>query len=311
MGYVALLAADDGAILWHRDFGTAVQTLVGIVHADDGFCYAVGLLLGTTTVDNVTVSSATDFYSDAVLIVLDGTGVGMWGATISGDEATASSSVVEVINGNVDINCKPSCKTVSFTTSDATVYMGEQKNIHGDIGGGSVANISTAGEPMWGADLPLGMAVANDAVYLSFVATGQQTYGDTTFASWESWESYTVRIHAMTGAGEWVLQAGGYSREYARQFATDAIGNLYSVGFKESEHAYFDPVSIFNDRHGAADTYTLFLAKLKTSEEKVPSCEQSASMIEAGHCFVDNVCYENEAPPRTIGTESCMACLAN
>lgn len=286
-GFVALLAAEDGSTVWEHQYGTAIQTLVDVAVADDKY-YMVGQLLGTTNVDSVEITSASSD-ADAVLVVLDSSGKGLWGATISGD-GLSSSSLIEVIDGSVYMNCLGSCLTISSTVSTTTATM--EGLLNGGVGGGGVAKISTAGEPIWGADVPysLGMGVTNTSVYVNYYATGSQTYGDTTFTVWGGWDHYIVKLNGETGAGEWVLQTGGHGLEYVRRMAVDSAGDLYSVGLTWSQPAYFDPLTI--DSHNDTDGYDLFLAKLTTSEEKLPPCKTTAASVASGSCFINNVCYD-------------------
>lgn len=302
VGFVELLSAEDGTTVWEHQYGTAIQTFVDIAVVDDSY-YMVGQLKGTATVDSVEVTSASSD-SDAVLVVLDSSGKGLWGATISGN-AFSSSSLIEVIDGSVYMNCLGSCLTISSTVSTKTATI--EGLLNGGVGGGGLAKISTAGEPIWGADVPysLGMGVTNDAVYVNYYATGSQTYGDTTFTVWGSWDHYIVKINGETGAGEWVLQTGGHGLEYVRRMAVDPSGDLYSVGLTWSQPAYFDPLAI--DSHNDTDGYDLFLAKLKTSDEKLPSCKTTAISVVDSYCFINNVCY-NASETSRARFSTCWTC---
>jgi len=299
VGFCSLLAADDGATLWDRDFGTGIASFGDVVAADDGKLYAVGSVLGTVTIDAVEIASATETDTDALLLVLDATdGTASWAATIS----SGASSLVEVVGDAVFMNCYGSCETATSTATTHTMTLED-----GSMGG-AVVKLSTAGAPLWLAAAPytLGMGATADAVYVNYYATGSQTYGDATFSAWGSFDHYITKYDAETGAGAWVLQTGGQGLEYVRRMATDSNGDLYSVGLTMSDPTYFDPLVV--DSHLTTDGYDLFLAKLKTSDETLPACKTDETTVADGYCFVNNACYESGESSRGFTEQACMAC---
>mmetsp|Transcript_25714 Transcript_25714/g.83349 ORF Transcript_25714/g.83349 Transcript_25714/m.83349 type:complete len:1153 (+) Transcript_25714:65-3523(+) len=309
VGFAALLAADDGSTIWERDFGTTAipTTTLSDVAVDSSHVYVVGSIQGAVTVDGIVdVASKVDDVADALLLVFDvDDGSVAWAATASGDGESASSTLVEILGDAIYMNCVGTCLELTSTAATATVTN------DGLLDGSGVFKLSKeGGVPLWGADTSysLGLAVTADAVYVNYHATGEQTYGDTTFEAWGSWDHYVVKIDAETGAGEWVIQTGGIGLEYVRRMAVDAHGDLYSVGLTQSDPAYFDPLTI--ETHDSTDGYDVFLAKLATSNEQLPSCKSDATTIANGFCFINNVCYEVDAPSRALlGTDdACLSC---
>lgn len=132
--------------------------------------------------------------------------------------------------------------------------------------------------------------------------------GDTIFTTWGNYDNYIAKIDAATGAGEWVLQTGGQDLDATPlcNVKVDSAGDVYSVGFTQSDTVYFDPLSV--DIPTTSGSYALFVAKLSASDEKLPSCKVDETAIMDGFCFVTNVCYEAGSSSRDMTTEACYEC---
>ena len=331
---VALLSADDGSILWELDpVGTGIDfndDSYGAVSYLDGKFYVTGSIKGGATIGDVTISSSGDDDSDAVMLVLDADdGTPLWAATVTGD-GDATSNFLTVKGDAVYVGCVGvGCVLVSSTMSDATVAFqggllppGGAGVFGGPSGGGVVKMNASSGEPLWTADLPLefvaGVAATDTAVYVDFrsvwVSTGEaavdQTFGDATFRSWGDRDTFVAKVDAMTGAGQWVLQVGGsgHERNYDAIFADDN-GDLYLFGSTRSHPVYFDPLIV--DTHSNDGMEDLFVAKLLTSDEKLPPCKTDATTITDGYCFVGSTCYVDGAPSRGVNEALCLRCDAS
>lgn len=95
-GFVTLLAAHDGSVLWERNFaGTGFEAFSGIEFADSNF-YPSGAYIGRSVVNSLEVSSSSGEFSDAALLVFEASlGDGFWLGTVSGGRR-ASSLHVEI-----------------------------------------------------------------------------------------------------------------------------------------------------------------------------------------------------------------------
>lgn len=306
----ACLAAEDGSTLWDINFaGTGIgppAVLVGVDY-EDGKLYMPGTMLGTVSRDGVTISSSSAEYTDALLLVLDATdGTVLWATTVSGGMA-ATGSTVTVRENAIYMSCVGGCSEVKTTIAqNVMTFEG--------VSTGGVAKIRTDGIPLWAVDLGIswaaGIVATEESVYIKYGVGITQKFGDTTFTPWGSSDYFILKLFADTGAGDWVLQAGGQGFERTfENLEGDANGDLYAVGSTRSQPVYFDPLLI--DSHSLTDGEDIFVAKLKASEEKLPFCKTGETTIADGYCFVNNVCYADGTPARQLSAEACMSCSAD
>lgn len=305
----ACLAAADGSTLWDVNFaGTGIGPPVALVGVDyeDGKLYMPGTMLGTVTRDGVSISSSSTDYTDALLLVLDASdGTLLWAATVSGETA-ARGSTVAVRDDAIYMSCVGGCSEVRTTVSrNFAIFEGSST--------GGVAKIRIDGVPLWAVDLGIdwaaGIVATEESVYIKYAVGTPQKFGETTFTPWGVSDYFILKIFADTGAGDWVLQAGGqgFERTY-ENLEVDANGDLYAVGSTRSKPIYFDPLVV--DGHSLTDGEDIFVAKLKASQEKLPFCKTSENTVADGYCFVNNVCYADGTPARGVSAEACMSCSA-
>ena len=311
----------DGETVW--DFTpSGVDLSTAAVAYAHGYFYVTGNLLATTT---PVLPKLADISDGLVMLAVDATrGVVSWAATIDQDGAGGpGSSFLTTTDDAIFLGCTGSCGTVRTTVSTATVTF--------DVGrfttyNGGVAKISPAGVPLWTADLPLeagGAAATTNAVYVEFtsgwadrsILQGAQTFGDLTMAPWGARDKFIAKIDSETGAGQWVLQVGGQGNERSYDHVEiDQNGDIYALGSSWSHPSYFNPLVV--DSHQGfgedprANGEDLFIAKLRTSDEKLPSCKVDNTTVAPGFCFIENTCYAHGDPSRSLATESCQSCDA-
>lgn len=202
------------------------------------------------TVDNVTLSSVPENNIDALLLVLDTDGRTVWGATISGARQSVCNDLA-LVGDSILMGCGGACTNAQSTASDISIEFQQtvrrQKNFAGIVLDGGVAKFKMDGTPVWAADTGIAYRVvaSNDAVYVTYLLLWLETYGDTTFTSWGSFDTFVVKLDLATGAGEWVKQIGGQGPESpTANLGVDSHGDVYLTGYISSNPAYFDPLVV-------------------------------------------------------------------
>lgn len=137
------------------------------------------------------------------------------------------------------------------TVSDVSIQfqntVRSRKNFAGLAVDGGVAKFKMDGTPVWAADAGYAYRVvaSNDAVYVNYLLLWSETYGDTTFTSWGSLDTFVVKLDLATGAGKWVKQVGGRGPESpTANLGVDSRGDVYLTGYISSNPAYFDPLVV-------------------------------------------------------------------
>lgn len=146
------------------------------------------------------------------------------------------------------------------TVSDVSIDVQKTARSRRSFAGGGVAKFKMDGTPIWAADTGTTYRVvaSNDAVYVSYMLLWSETYGDTTFTSWGSFDTFVVKLNFATGAGEWVKQIGGQGPESpTANLGVDSYGDIYLTGYISSNPAHFDPLVV---SHSAKQAHWLSLS---------------------------------------------------
>ena len=304
--YVQLLDGDTGDVLWDKDLGPQTERATGLAWSDDGKFYLGTGFTGPLVVDGLVLTPLADM--DGLVLVLDATdGTAEWAIMFSGadDVLPLWREIVEiqVVDDGIYTLCRR-CANIRTTESETTLAWDQTFTT-------GIAKISrTSGEPLWTADVPasVDMVARPDGIYVSFTQFGSATYGDTTFQDWGLGDTFVAKLDPGTGSGQWILQTGGQGNDaFVTTLAADPVsGDIFLTGQLHSNPAYYDPLVV--DSHSTDDGVDLVIARLRTSDEQLPSCKIDAGTIDPTFCFITNVCYEAGAPSRAASTEACMTC---
>jgi len=342
IAFLTLLDGATGETKWERDFGENVTWVQGLEITEDTY-YLTGAFTGQFAVQNdMLLDAGPTWY--AYLLALDYDGRAKWAATASPQDPNESDFQdfwdVRVVDDAVYVQCWGLCDKVQSTASNKTisfegVYLanGFPGQVHcvaeNNCDGEGIAKFSTDGEPLWAADVPTSgytISATKDAVYHCFPVYQQTlTFGTERYTNWGSlncegcsrtddgltytYDLFVAKIDAETGKGQWVLQTGGQGDEgWAQSCAADiSSGDLLYTGRLHSKKAFYDPLVV--DSHDFDDGNDVVIARLRTSQEKLPSCKVDATTVTAGFCFINNVCFEEGAFSRATLSEACKACL--
>ena len=145
--------------------------------------------------------------------------------------------------------------------------------------------------------------------------------------AWQKFGIYNAKLAAGTGAGAYVLHSGGGQSDRIYSMASDSAGNIYNVGYMHntvmnwggSENLQTKIIEIGDPipEHGTAPMKAteqhLYVAKLATGTESVPSClatctaTTDTATVTSGHCFIDGTCYADGETAEAFGL-ACYVC---
>ena len=317
-GFVERVAGATGDTMWRVSWGVGVNTLGEIMATEDeSVVVAVGSFVGKKDFGGAVgeLETTKEDVAEALVIGLDPSdGTALW-ATVIADfdhvEDGSSSSIghMDLKSGFVYAACSGGCSSVRTSGSEDDVY----ELALGAHSGAVVKLAAATGKVEWGADCPgaFGIAASTAAqggnVYVQ-AGGGDTTIGDVSFLGMGSQDQIILKINSA-GEGEWALQSGGNDLEYLRRIAIDPHGDLYTSGRTDSDPVYFDPFVIDNHITEAEPMADMYVAKLLTTQEALPPCKSSATVVKAGYCFIGNACYDDGEPAR--GVVTCLACDAS
>jgi len=313
-GRIGLLENKDGKTVWEIVFQDSVGPFSDVQTMPNGDLVAVGSLAGETDFggDVGVLKSKYSGSREALVLVLDATtGDAKWAALMGSPYQYARSSTAilcATTDSDIYVGCSGPCNNVQVSNN---ANAGGIMMAHTHLG--AVAKFSSTGEPKWVSEIPTqpqGMAaMEGSSVYVSFYEDEPVTYGDAEFLNWQGADTkdqFIIKFYPESGKGQWVMQQGGTGKEYVRRMAMDKNGDIYTTGKTGSNPGYFDNIQMTT--HDSSNKNDMFLAKMATSCERVPSCKCNADTVQAGYCFIQNTCFKDGAdiPPGNEG-QKCEA----
>jgi len=282
----------SGNMVWAKQLGgTDYERGKSIIIDDSGNVYTTGEFRETADFDPGTgtynLTSAGDY--DIFISKLDTSGFMVWAKQMGGTSTEASSSIAADASGNVYTtgyfngiaDFDPGTGTYNLTSA------GEY-----DI---FISKLDASGNLVWakqlgGTSYDGGTSIATDAsgnVYTTgyFYGTvdfdpGNETYNLTSAGG------YDIFISKLDTSGfmVWTNQMGGTSNDEGTSIATDASGNVYTIGKFEAT-ADFDPGNETYNLTSAGDK-DIFISKLDTSGFMVWAKQLGGTSSDVGRSII-------------------------
>jgi len=312
-GRLGVLDNKDGATVWESIFGESVGPFTDVKTMTNGQVVAVGSLQGSEDFggDVGVLSSAYTGSREALVLVFDPkTGTPKWAALMGSPYQYARSSkgvLCATAGDDIYVACSGPCNNVQVSNNASAGGMKMASNHKG-----AVAKFSASGEPQWISEVPTqpqGLAAMEGShVYVSYYEDKPIDYGDATFLNWkgeDTKDQFIIKFDSDSGKGQWVMQQGGTGKEYVRRMAMDKYGDIYTTGKTGSNPGYFDNIQMTS--HDNSNKNDMFVAKMTTSDEVLPSCMCDKDTVKAGHCFIQNTCFKDGADIPPGEGEKCVA----
>lgn len=292
---VSALSAQNPTFQWAKSVGSTNIDIANAVCTDaSGNIYTTGKFTGTVDFDSgsgvVNLSSASSTSPDAFITKSDSNGNLIWAKKIGGTSDDIGNAIKTDANGNVFVvgNFAYVCDfdpSTSGTYSLGQTYLTNQSFILKlDTNGNFVwANIVEATNPTpqytTSSTTNAGRQLAIDSsgdVIVTGNFKGSTVFGGTTTLNGIVNDIYILK-YTNAGVFSWVKQIGGTQADFPGGLDTDTAGNIYILGYFNSNGIDVDPGAgtvIFAAAGGNATNDT-FLLKLDSSGNYVWSKKTS------------------------------------
>lgn len=332
-GNIAKLHADTGAVIFDVSWPAANDFYSVAVDSADHI-YVVGDFTGSDVMIGMlgpfTSAQEGTESSNLVMKINGATGKEEWATLIgegAGDRIAISQDGYVYAIGELGATGNT---TLALESGFATLT-GEE--------GGYLAQLRASdGAIVWAVDLPEmhALAVNNDDsyVYVASYFRDTLTIGDHTIQSagdseatdhgnpesMAGQDAVVVKVSAADGSGRWAIRFGGTGNDRVQNMVVSSDGGLMMIGYTDSKTIQFGTTTIDLDNHasnGGDGDRSLLVAKLGAAEA-TPSCLTSCTpsadgrtatrVVETGHCFVANECFDHGI---SSPYQSCFKCDAN